>query len=76
SEGGHVTLSVSYFDLGKKAGEMAAKVMKGEKKPNELPITKMSKEECNYVMCTANLKDAGIVLSESVLAKFTDVEAK
>ena len=76
SEGGHITLSVSYFDLGKKAGEMAAKVMNGEKKPNELPVTKMSKEECNYVMCSANLADAEIVLSDSILAKFTNVEAK
>ena len=76
SEGGHVTLSVSYFDLGKKAGEMAAKIMKGEKKPNELPVTKMSKEECNYVMCTANLEDAKIELPDSVKAKFTDVEVK
>ena len=65
SEGGHVTLSVSYLKKSKKAGEMAAKIMKGEKKPNELPVTKMSKEECNYVMCTANLIDAGIKLISS-----------
>ena len=43
---------------------------------NQINFTKMSKEECNYVMCTANLEDAKIELPDSVLAKFTDVEAK
>lgn len=35
---GVVTLSISYYDLGYKTGEMAVKVLKGEAKIEEMPI--------------------------------------
>ena len=35
---GTVTLSISYYDLGVATGKMAAKVLKGEKKIEEMPI--------------------------------------
>lgn len=35
---GVAALSISYYDLGYKTGEMAAKILKGEKKISEMPI--------------------------------------
>ena len=35
---GIATLSISYYDLGWKTGEMAAKILKGEAKVSEMPI--------------------------------------
>ena len=35
---GVATLSISYYDLGVKTGEMAAKILKGEAKVSEMPI--------------------------------------
>ena len=35
---GVATLSISYYDLGYKTGEMAAKILKGESKIAEMPI--------------------------------------
>ena len=35
---GVATLSISYYDLGWKTGEMAAKILKGEAKVSEMPI--------------------------------------
>ena len=35
---GVATLSISYYDLGYKTGEMAAQILKGEKKISEMPI--------------------------------------
>ena len=76
AQGGHVTLSISYYDLGKKAGEMAAKILNKEKSPSEIPVATMSLEECSYMMCSENLTAAGINLPEEVVAKCTNKEAK
>lgn len=38
SKCGVATLSISYYDLGYKTGEMAAAILKGEKKVQEMPI--------------------------------------
>ncbi len=36
--GGLATASISYYELGYKAGEMAAAILKGESKPQDMPI--------------------------------------
>ncbi len=73
--GGHVTLSVDYFELGRKCGNIAVSIIKGEKKPNEIPVATMTKEECVYVMSSKNISDTGITLPDSVKTKFTDISA-
>ena len=35
---GVATLSISYYELGRKTGEMAAKILKGEANISEMPI--------------------------------------
>lgn len=36
--GGFAAYGFNYYDIGYEAGEMAAKILKGEKKPSELPV--------------------------------------
>ena len=51
SEEGHVENGalacngISYKELGKKAGEMAAQILKGEKQPSEIPVTTLDETE-------------------------------
>lgn len=48
--GALATYSVDYEALGYKAGEMAVQILKGEKKPADMPIGYLSDEECKFVM--------------------------
>lgn len=73
--GGHVTLSIDYTELGKRTGKMAAQILKGEKKPAEIPVGVMNKDECEYVYSSANLAGSGITLPASVIAKARNVNA-
>ena len=72
-KGGQITLSVDYTNLGKVTGQMAAQILKGEKKPSELPVVSMGKEECKKVLNSKWLNDAGIVLPDDVLNQFEDI---
>ncbi len=74
--GGHVTLSIDYYELGKKAGKIAAAVLKGEADPATTPVETMSIEECKYLMCSANITAAGITIADSVKEKCTDVKGQ
>lgn len=60
SAGGHITLSVDYYQLGKKAGEMAVKILKNGKTPSELPVYSMPGEECVFKYFEENIKAAGL----------------
>jgi len=49
---GVATLSISYYDLGYKTGEMAAQILKGEKNISEMPIEYAeAKKVYNAAMC-------------------------
>ena len=71
--GAHVTISVDYNVLGEKTGEMAAQILKGEKKPEDLPVYIMPPEECEYYFNSANLLDSGLSISSEALEEFQDV---
>ena len=70
---GAVTLSIDYFELGKRTGHMAASILSGEKEPKDIPVGYMALEECEYYYSSSNCADAGITLPASVLAKSKDV---
>lgn len=72
--GAHITLSVDYMNLGIKTGEMAAKILKGEKTPGELPVYSMTADECEKFISSDSLADAGVTVPESVLEEFTDID--
>ncbi|GAB4116339.1 MAG: ABC transporter substrate-binding protein [Candidatus Caldatribacteriota bacterium] len=66
-KGALASYGIDYFNLGKKSGEMALKVIKGTK-PSEIPIQKMDKEE--ELQFVINLKAAKILnlsISEEIL---------
>ena len=70
---GSVTLSVNYTKLGEEVGKMAVSILNKEKKAGEIPVGFMSKEECEYVMSSANAAAAGVSLPESVTSKCRDI---
>ncbi len=73
--GGHVTLSINYFELGKVTGNMAAQIIKENVRPDQIQVKTMTASECSYIMSSANLAGAHITLSDTVKAKFTDLDA-
>ena len=69
SEEGHVENGalacngISYKELGKKAGEIAAQILKGEKQPSEIPVTTLDETETiinKSTMETLGIKDPQI----------------
>lgn len=75
-DGGHITISVDYKQLGKEAGKMAVEIIKNGKKPSDFPVKYMDASTCSRVYSSANLAGSGITLPESITKDFTDVSAK
>ena len=61
--GGLFTLSINYKDLGKLAGEMAVKILKGESKPADMAIQHLSTNELVVVKNEEMAKAIGVDLS-------------
>lgn len=66
--GGHITLSIDYTALGRAAGEMAAKIIKGESKPTDFKVEAVPAENCTYVYSSSNLSGAGLTMPGSMLS--------
>ena len=75
--GGHVTLSIDYYNLGLATGKMAASVLNGEKKVTDYPVVPVASSECSYVYSSLNLESAGLSMPESILSAhdWTNVDA-
>ena len=65
-QGGHVTLSIDYFNLGLSTGKMAAEILKGNKKPTDFKVEAVPAANCEYVFSTANLTDAGLTMPDTM----------
>ena len=78
NEGGHITLSIDYYNLGKNAGEMAAAIINGQKKPTDFKVEAVPASNCEFVYSSANLNAAGLSMPESMLNghEWRDVDAK
>ena len=61
--GGLFTLSINYKDLGYAAGEMAVKILKGEAKPEDMPIKHLSSKDLVVVKNDEMAEALGIDLS-------------
>ena len=68
TKGGHVTLSIDYYNLGLATGRMAVSVLKGEKKVTDFPVVPVASSECSYVYSSLNLTSAGLSMPDSLLA--------
>ena len=61
--GGQVTVSISYFELGLKTAEQAVKILKGEQVKN-IPVFYPTIDTCSYMFNEKNLTDAGFTKEE------------
>ena len=61
--GGLFTLSINYTDLGKVAGEMAVKILKGESKPADMAIEHLSTSDLVVVKNDEMAQAIGVDLS-------------
>lgn len=69
--GGVASASVSYYELGKQAGHMAAKILRGEAKVGDMPV-----ETAKNISLVLNMKMAqemGITFPDSVMKRAQEV---
>ena len=66
--GGQVTVSISYYELGLKTAEQAVKILNGEQIKN-IPVFYPTIETCSYMYNETNLTDAGFA-KEDLPAEF------
>ncbi|WOC33118.1 MULTISPECIES: ABC transporter substrate-binding protein [Caproicibacterium] len=71
--GGLLTVGINYEELGKQTGAMAAKILKGEAKPADMPIEYQKQYDVSYNSAVA--KQLGVTLPESITEKGKDVSA-
>lgn len=72
--GGHVSLSIDYYKLGRTTGLMAARILDGAD-PATMPVQKQTAEELEYVYSSVNCSESNIHLPTSVINKSRDVNA-
>ncbi len=61
--GGLVTISIDYLELGKRAGEMALRILTEGANPADMPIEHLDFEECELITSEETAKKLGIDLS-------------
>lgn len=65
-EGGHITLSIDYYNLGKNTGEMAVALIKNDAKPTDYKVVAVPASNCSFVFSSHNLADAGLTMPDSM----------
>ncbi len=75
--GGHVSVSIDYYSLGKETAKLAAKILNNEKKAADLPVFMPTIDNCSYVCSSKNLENCGFNKS-SLPSNVTwkDIDAK
>jgi len=71
--GGTATYGFSYYQLGYKAGVMAAKILDGEATPAEMPIEYMAQEDCVAIVNTDAVAALGLEVPADVMDGATQV---
>lgn len=61
--GGLATYGIDYYNLGKMTAKMAAKILKGEAKPEDMPIEYLEAAECKLSVNKETAEKLGIDLS-------------
>lgn len=62
-DGGLASYSISYYDLGYKAGEMAVKILTEDANPADMPIEHLSSDECQLIVNQATADALGVDIS-------------
>lgn len=71
-DGAFASLSVNYYRLGKTAGAMAAKILKGEAKPETMPIE--YQEDLEVIINKKDAETLGIAIPEDIAKRATLVD--
>lgn len=69
ANGGVASVAIDYYQLGKRAGEMAVKILKGEAEPATMPIEYQPNEECTVYVNMSVVKQLNLTIPQSVLDK-------
>lgn len=72
--GGFISQGTTDYDIGYRSGEIAAQILKGEKKPNEIPIENV--KDLKIEVNKQNMELLGIKIPESILKNIKYVETK
>ncbi|TCS82442.1 ABC transporter substrate-binding protein [Tepidibacillus fermentans] len=70
-KGGLITYGLDYYKLGYQTGEMAVKILKGEAKPQDMPIE--TQKDMKLIINKKAAKSMGVELSEELLKKADEV---
>ena len=62
-DGGLASYSINYYDLGRKAGEMAVEILEDGKDPADMPIEYLSSDECQLIVNQATADALGVDVS-------------
>ena len=62
-DGGLASYSINYTDLGRKAGEMAVRILTEGADPAEMPIEYLSSDECTLIANQATADEVGVDIS-------------
>lgn len=74
NNGGLATYGIDYYALGYQAGLQAAKILKGESKPEDMPIKYTKIEDCKLTINKKAMEQLGIEIPQDILDKATIVE--
>ena len=72
--GGFISQGTTDYDIGYRSGEIAAQILKGEKKPNEIPIENV--KDLKIEVNKQNMELLGIKIPESISKNVKFVEIK
>jgi len=72
--GGFISQGTTDYDIGYRSGEIAAQILKGEKKPNEIPIENV--KDLKIEVNKQNMELLGIKIPESISKNIKYVEIK
>ena len=73
--GGLASISINYEELGRRAGEMAVRILSEGADPADMPIETMTADECDLVYNQKTADELGIDVSALADAGGTDVSA-
>ena len=66
-EGGTMTLGIDYYKLGQQTGDMAAKILRGEAKPETMPVEYQT--SFAYTINVKNTEAIGLTVPQDILDK-------
>ncbi len=67
ANGALATYGLDYFEIGKKAGEMAVEILKNGKDVSQMPVAYLSAENCTLAINTTTAEELNITITEDLL---------